>query len=1001
MNDTDTSRDYRDTIFLPKTDFPQRAGLPQREPEWIRHWDETGLYQQMRAAAKGRTPFILHDGPPYANGHIHLGTALNKIIKDIIVRSHQMLGFDASYLPGWDCHGLPIEWKVEEEFRSKNRNKDDVPGDEFRAACRAYATHWVDVQKKEFRNLGIEGEWDNPYLTMAFSSEAATVREFLSVAMKGLLVRGAKPIMWSPVERTALAEAEVEYKDRKVPVVWVKFPVHIELGDKHLQSVLNVSVVIWTTTPWTLPANQAVSFNPKIEYELYEVTEVRSEAELGFAPYVKPGDRLVIAKNLAEDVLNSAKAKSWKSVESVDPQGWTLKHPLHAFDSFFSFNVPMLAGDHVTADTGTGFVHTAPAHGEDDFNVWVESGRKTSDIRQIVDADGKYTSDVPRFAGLEIIRTSGKKRGEAGPANDEVIKALAESGNLLARGLTSIRDAHSWRSKAPVIRRATPQWFIPMDKKSEDGKSLRETAVAAIEATTFYPPTGKNRLMAMVKDRPDWLISRQRNWGVPITLFINAEGRPHTEALARTDAEKLNANILSAIAKGGIEAWFALPVADLFSGTGISPAGWKKVSDVLDVWFDSGTTHAFALRDRGIIDEGKGQADVYMEGSDQHRGWFQSSLLENCATRGFAPFKSVVTHGFVVDKNGRKQSKSEGNTVEPSEVQKKHGIEILRLVTASGDYWNDLGIFDDVINANAETYRKLRNTLRYLLGALDGWTPDEAIAVNDMPGLERFVLHRLAEVDGDVRAAFREFDFKRAMSLVTNFSILDLSALYFDIRKDSLYCDPRAETAAHWDADAATFGNRRRAARTVMLAVLERLLIWLAPVMPFTTEEAFGQSPLKGKASSIHLLALPDVPAGWHDAALGARWEKIFRVRKVVTGALEVERREKRIGASLESAPDVYISDAGLQAALEGEPAADLFITSGVQFLSGDAPPGAFRLDEAPEVAVVHRAAPGIKCKRSWKYFDAASADPAFPDITRRDALAVKALEAAAVRAKP
>ncbi len=990
MTDTNTERDYRDTVFLPKTDFAQRAGLPQREPEWIKHWDEMGLYKEMRKAAKGRAPFILHDGPPYANGHIHLGTALNKIIKDIIVRSHQMMGFDASYLPGWDCHGLPIEWKVEEEFRAKNRSKDDVPGDEFRAACRAYATHWVDVQKKEFRHLGIEGEWDNPYLTMAYESEAATVREFLSVAMKGLIARGAKPIMWSPVERTALAEAEVEYKDRKVPVVWVKFPVRIEAGDKALQPVLNATVVIWTTTPWTLPANQAVSFNPGIAYGLYEVETVASAEELGFAPYAKPGDKFVLADKLAPEVLDAAKVKSHRRIQDVDPTGWTLTHPLVALSPFFDFPVPMLAGDHVTDDAGTGFVHTAPAHGEDDFNVWVESGRKTSDIRQIVDPDGRYTDDVPEpLRGLDIIVTSGKKRGEAGKANNEVIRLLAESGNLLARGITTIRDAHSWRSKAPVIRRATPQWFIPMDKKGPDGKTLRENAVAAIEATKFYPDTGKNRLMAMVKDRPDWLISRQRNWGVPITLFIDSAGRPHTDVLPKADAEKLNKAILNAIAKGGVEAWFSTDVDTIFKAAGLDPKGWEKVTDVLDVWFDSGTTHAFALRDRGLIDEAKGQADVYMEGSDQHRGWFQSSLLENCATRGYAPFKNVVTHGFVVDKNGRKQSKSEGNTVEPEAVQKKHGIEILRLVVASGDYWNDMGIFDDVINANAETYRKLRNTLRYLLGALDGWSDEETVAVKDMPGLERWVLHRLAEVEAEIHAAYKAFDFKRAMSLVVNFAVIDLSALYFDIRKDSLYCDPRGAPIG----DAAAFALRRRAARTVMLAVFERLLDWLKPVVPFTTDEAFSQSPFKTAAKSVHLYDARKRPADWLDPAHGARWDKIFRVRKVVTGALEVERREKRIGASLESAPDVHIADADLIAAFDGEPAADLFITSGARLIPGaGAPADAFRLPEEPGVAVVHKAASGIKCKRSWKYFDPATADPAYPDITPRDALAVRAL---------
>ena len=1014
MTDTAaTDRDYRDTLFLPKTEFPMRAGLPKAEPEWIKRWDALGLYEKLRADAKSRSaePFILHDGPPYANGHIHLGTALNKIIKDIIVRSHQMQGFDASYLPGWDCHGLPIEWKVEEEFRSKNRPKDSVPPEEFRAACRAYAEHWVKVQKAEFRALGIEGEWNDPYLTMAFESEAMIVSEFLDMAMKGGLVRGAKPIMWSPVERTALAEAEVEYHDRKVPVVWVKFPVEAATNqgsfpDPHELLALDPHVVIWTTTPWTIPANQAVSFNPQISYGLYEVTQVMTEEELGFAPYVKVGDKLVLADKLAADALSAAKAKEFQRRGDVNPDNWILRHPLQSLSPFFQHPIPMLAGDHVTDDAGTGFVHTAPAHGEDDYAVWVDNAARrrdrqsvfSTDIRQIVDADGKYTDEVPApLAGLEIIVTSGKKRGEAGKANQEVIRLLAESGNLLARGITTIRDAHSWRSKAPVIRRATPQWFIAMDKPVHNGKTLRELAVKAIAETEFFPATGRNRLSAMVESRPDWLISRQRNWGVPITLFVNAKGEPHTAALPKEQADKLNANIKAAIEKTGVDGWFATPDADFFTGTGVSPDGWEKVTDVLDVWFDSGTTHAFALRKRGIIDNATGQADVYMEGSDQHRGWFQSSLLESCATRGMAPYKKVVTHGMVVDAEGKKMSKSIGNTIEPDEFQKQYGIEILRIWTASADYWDDTRISDEIIKGTVETYRKLRNTLRYLLGALDGYTEEEALPTSEMPSLERFVLHRLAELDRDVRGAFRVFDFKRAMTQIVNFVNVELSAVYFDIRKDALYCDPAFTPGASWDAATAEWGNRRRAVRTVMALVMERLLTWLAPVMPFTTDEAFGESHMKARGPSVHLLQFPETPDGWLDPQLAARWEKIFAVRRVVTGALEVERREKRIGASLEAAPKVIIADKALIDAFEGENAGDIFITSGAELAEGSAgPAGAFTLAEAPGIWVVPEKAAGIKCRRSWKYFDPATADPDFPDITPRDALAVKASDKAA-----
>jgi isoleucyl-tRNA synthetase len=867
------------------------------------------------------------------------------------------------------------------------------------------------------------------------------------MAMKGGLVRGAKPIMWSPVERTALAEAEVEYHDRKVPVIWVKFPIlsvrETKVVGNQVQGLTTfawrngsdlqgASVVIWTTTPWTIPANQAIAFNTEINYSLYEVLETQSEQELGFKPFAGHGDKLVLADDLAENVMSAAKVTKYEKIRAVDPKEIdSCKHPLADSSwassdatalpgsGFFNFPVRMLAGSHVTAEAGTGFVHTAPAHGEDDYLVWQEgqAGRETAHlfyggepeekfatamvdktIRQIVDPDGKYTDEVPApLAGLEIIVTSGKKRGEAGKANNEVIRLLAESGNLLARGVTTIRDAHSWRSKAPVIRRATPQWFIAMDKPVHNGKTLRELAVKAIAETEFFPATGRNRLSAMVESRPDWLISRQRNWGVPITLFVNAKGEPHTAALPKEQADKLNANIKAAIEKTGVDGWFATPDADFFAGTGVSPECWEKVTDVLDVWFDSGTTHAFALRKRGIIDNATGQADVYMEGSDQHRGWFQSSLLESCATRGMAPYKKVVTHGMVVDAEGKKMSKSIGNTIEPDEFQKQYGIEILRIWTASADYWDDTRISDEIIKGTIETYRKLRNTLRYLLGALDGYTEEEALPTSEMPSLERFVLHRLAELDRDVRGAFRVFDFKRAMTQIVNFVNVELSAVYFDIRKDALYCDPAFTPGASWDAATAEWGNRRRAVRTVMALVMERLLTWLAPVMPFTTDEAFGESHMKARGPSVHLLQFPETPDGWLDPQLAARWEKIFAVRRVVTGALEVERREKRIGASLEAAPKVIIADKALIDAFEGENAGDIFITSGAELTQGSAgPDGAFTLAEAPGIWVVPEKAAGIKCRRSWKYFDPATADPAFPDITPRDALAVKASDKAA-----
>jgi isoleucyl-tRNA synthetase len=956
---------YKDTIFLPKTDFPMRGGLPQQEPERLKKWEQDKLYEQLRADAKGRPAFMLHDGPPYANGHIHIGTGMNKILKDLVVRTRQMTGFDADYIPGWDCHGLPIEWKVEEGYRAENRQKRDVSTTEFRKACRDYATGWIDVQRAEFKRLGVVGDWNNPYLTMAYASEAATVKEFLKVAMSDQLKRGAKPVMWSPVEQTALAEAEIEYEDRKATTIWVKFPL-IEgapnLGD--------ASIVIWTTTPWTIPANRAVSFNPEIGYGLYECTAL--EEGLAFQPWIKPGDCIIVADKLVESVMKAAKAASWTKVSAVDPAGLALAHPLRqAGLGGYQYDVPLLPGEHVSDDTGTGFVHTAPGHGDDDYEVWM-ANRKMLEARGLdaripdtVDAFGRYTAECPGFEGLEIIRLDGKKRGEDGPANKAVIDRLIEAGNLLARGTTTLRDAHSWRSKAPVIRRATPQWFIAMDKPDAAGRTLRDKALAAIDATAFTPPRGRERLRSMVEDRPDWLISRQRAWGVPLTLFVNRT----TGEILKDDA--VNARIVAAVEAGGADAWFSAEPA-VFLGDAYDAANFDKINDILDVWFDSGTTHAFTLEDRGK----KWPADVYLEGSDQHRGWFQSSLLESCATRGRAPYDAIVTHGFVVAQDGRKMSKSLGNVIAPQEVCDKYGADIMRIWVASSDFTDDPSFGPDIIAANVETYRKLRNTLRYLLGALDGFTPAEAVARDEMPGLEQWVLHRLAELDMVVRQSQADYDFKAAFHAVLNFCVVDLSAVYFDIRKDALYCD-------------APSSLRRRACRTVMDEVFARLVTWFAPVMVFTCEEAWEHR--HPGAGSVHLQQYPEAPADWLDADLAATWDRIFTVRKAVTGALEVERREKRIGSSLEARVDVAIADPAFLAAFDDEDAADIFITSEANLGGGATTEQgeAMELAEGQILVATSRAA-GVKCARSWKYFDPATADPQFPDITPRDAAAVR-----------
>ncbi|MEZ6030540.1 MAG: isoleucine--tRNA ligase [Hyphomonadaceae bacterium] len=946
---------YKDTLFLPKTDFPMRGGLPQQEPQRLAKWEAEDLYGQLRADAKARKApaFMLHDGPPYANGHIHIGTSMNKTLKDLVVRTRQMTGFDADYIPGWDCHGLPIEWKVEEEYRAAGKQKRDVPMAEFRAACRAYAQKWIDIQRSEFKRLGGAGNWADPYLTMDYASEAATVKEFLKVAMSGQLKRGAKPVMWSPVEQTALAEAEIEYADRKANMIWVKFPIRDGVHN-------DASVVIWTTTPWTIPANRAVSFNPDISYGVYQCESL--EQGLAFEPWIRPGDKLIVADKLAESVMKAAKAASWKKLSDVSAtqlQAMTLAHPLHAAGlGGYAFDVPMLAGGHVTDDAGTGFVHTAPSHGEDDYDVWLATGHKNSDIPNTVDEFGRYTKECPGFDGLGIIEVEGKKRGQDGPANKAVMDKLIEQGALLARGMTTLRDAHSWRSKAPVIRRATSQWFIAMDQplthmKGKEGRTLRQLCLEAIDATAFTPERGRQRIRAMVEERPDWLISRQRAWGVPLTLFVHRE----TGEILKDDA--VNVRIVEAVKAAGADAWFGGDAQE-FLGPTHRAADFEKINDILDVWFDSGTTHAFTLEDRGL----KWPADLYLEGSDQHRGWFQSSLLESCATRGRAPYDAIVTHGFVQAEDGEKMSKSLGNVISPMEVCEKFGADILRIWVASSDYWDDPSFGWNLFNANSDIYRKLRNTLRYLLGALDGFTDAERVPLAEMPSLERWVLHRLAELDDLVTKAYHAYDFKKAFHELLNFCVVDLSAVYFDIRKDSLYCD-------------APSSVRRRACRTVMDEVFTRLTIWFAPVMVFTCEEAWEQRHPDGR--SVHLQQFPKTPEGWLAPAVAAKWDAIFKVRKAVTEALEVERREKRIGSSLEASVAVTVGDTDLLEAFSGEDAAEIFITSGANLVAG-----------GDGVAVSCLRAPGVKCARSWKYFDPASADPEFPDITPRDAAAVR-----------
>ena len=952
------SRDYRETIFLPQTPFPMRGGLPQLEPKLLEAAGD--LYGKVRAArqAAGAPLFVLHDGPPYANGAIHIGHALDKLLKDFVVRSRFALGYDVDYVPGWDCHGLPIEWKIEEEFWAKGRRKDEMSKAEFRARCRDYAAGWIEAQSKEFQRLGVLGDFANRYATMDYRSEAAIVAEFHKFVASGQVHRGSKPVMWSPVERTALADAEIEYHDHVSPTVWVKFPV--VTGPEAFRGA---EVVIWTTTPWTIPANRAIAYNPKIAYALYRVDAI--EADLPFAPWAKAGDRLILAEALAEPVFAAAKIAAWTKVASVDPAGLIAAHPLAALDPGYGFEVPLLAGDHVTEDAGTGFVHTAPGHGADDYMVWIASGRR--EIPETVDENGAYYADVPLFGGLKVLETEGKKSGKFGPANTAVIDRLIEAGTLLARGRLEHSYPHSWRSKAPVIFRNTPQWFIHLDLPLNDevhgGRTLRRTALDAIDATAFHPESGRNRIRAMVESRPDWLISRQRAWGSPLAMFVDkATGQPLVD-------DAVNARIVSLIASEGADAWFMRPASDFLEGR--DPEAYEKIDDILDVWFDSGSTHAFTLEGRN---DSHWPADVYSEGSDQHRGWFQSSLLEACGTRGRAPYKALMTHGFTLNEKGEKMSKSLGNSIEPQDITAKNGAEILRLWTALTDYTEDQRIGPTILQTTVDAYRKLRNTLRYLLGGLDGFTEAERIDVDAMAPLERYILHRLWALDGQVREAYGRFAFAEVVRPLADFCSNDLSALFFDIRRDALYCD-RPDSL------------RRRGCRTVMDLVFERLTIWLGPLLAFTMEEAW--SARFPEAGPNALRVIPDTPAAWRNDAEAERWEVVERVTRVVTGALEVERREKRLGGALEAAPAVHLGDPSLLAAFENLDAAEVFRTSQASLTLGDGPPTAFRLDEVAGVAVEPLRAEGRKCARSWRILPEVGSDPTYPDLSLRDADAV------------
>ncbi|QTH24310.1 isoleucine--tRNA ligase [Rhizorhabdus wittichii] len=940
--------DFRDTVFLPKTDFPMKAGLAQKEPAILAKWAAEDLYGKLRETRAGKTRFILHDGPPYANGDIHMGHAMNKVLKDIIVRSQSLLGKDAPYVPGWDCHGLPIEWKVEEAYRAKKLNKDEVDPVLFRAECRAYAEKWVGVQREQFKRLGVEGDWGDPYLTMNFAAEAAIVGELLKFAESGQLYRGAKPVMWSPVEKTALADAEVEYED----IVSTQIDVAFEIVESKVPELVGAHAVIWTTTPWTIPVNQALAYGPEVEYTLVE----------------KDGRRLLVAADLVGSV--SARignvTKTDRHFIGKDLAGTVARHPMHRLGGFFARPRPLLAGDFVTTDAGTGLVHMAPDHGEDDFFLCKAHG-----IEPVfaVEGDGKYRADWGWLGGQGSV-INPKFNGPEGP----ICADLREAGALLAASADFQHSyPHSWRSKAKVIFRCTPQWFIPMDRSIDadaatpivdasdpvghargNGATLRETALDAIERTRWVPEKARNRIHAMVSGRPDWVISRQRAWGVPIALYVDRK----TGDYLRDPA--VNARIIAAFEAGGADAWFTADHQALL-GPGYDAAHYEPINDILDVWFDSGCTHAFTVEARYGIGT---RADLYLEGSDQHRGWFQSSLLESCGTRGRAPYDAVLTHGFALDGQGRKMSKSVGNVVDPLKIINESGADILRLWVASTDYFEDVRIGKEILAGTSDAYRKLRNTFRYLLGALDGFSDAEKVAPAAMPELERYVLHLLATLDAELKDATAAFEFNRYARALSDFANNDLSAFFFDIRKDSLYCDAPSDP-------------KRRAYRTVLDTLFHALVRYAAPILCFTAEEVWGTRYPDG--GSVHLLTWPEVDAGWKDDDLRMRWELLRRYRTKLTGEIEPLRRGKVIGSSLEVDVAAISYDPGEAALLRSVDLSEIGIVARVEVVDGD-PAVASLAEGSDPIAFEVSKTEAEKCGRCWRHLPEVASDGALCD---------------------
>ncbi len=907
--------EYKDTIFLPKTSFEMRANLPSKEPKILEDWDKEQIFKKLRDKSKGREKFVLHDGPPYANGHIHMGTALNKILKDVIVRTQQMAGKDSIYVPGWDCHGLPIEWKIEEEYRKKGKNKDDVPTVQFRNECREFAEKWIEIQKKEFRRLGVEGDWENPYLTMSNQAEAQIVRELGKFLIDESLYKGAKPVLWSVVEKTALADAEVEYEDHTSNTIYVKFLIS-NSDDKDL---VGSNIVIWTTTPWTIPGNRALAYGNEIDYCNIEVSEVEESS------LAKAGDKLIFAKELLDKVTKEIGISKYSTIKTFKGSNLAQCECLHPFkDLGYNFIVKPFHGEFVNLEQGTGIVHIAPGHGDDDYILGIENN---VDIIQTVEDDGKYNQHAVGFEGEHVYKVDQK-----------IADKLKDFSKLLFQGTLRHSYPHSWRSKAPLIYRNTPQWFISMEKKD-----LRNIALKSIDETIFYPPQGKTRLRSMIETRPDWCVSRQRVWGVPLPLFINKKtGKPIRD-------EKVISRIADIYEKEGSNTWFTED-PQRFLGEEYSAEDYEQVKDVVEVWFDSGSTHAFCLEQRPDL---KWPASMYLEGSDQHRGWFHSSLLESSGTRGRAPYESVLTHGFVVDGKGRKMSKSLGNVISPDEILKQYGVDILRLWVVASDYYDDLKLDKGILQSQAESYRRIRNTFRFLIGNLNDFTQNEIIDEKDFPELEKYLLHRLWEVDQVIKQCVASFNFHLMFTTLLNFCSNDLSAFYFDIRKDVIYCDNLKS-------------HTRRSSRTILNIIFNFLVRWFAPSISFTTEEAWKAM---GNNTSIHLEDFLSCNESYKNQKINEKWSIVKNIRKVATGAIEKIREEKIIRSSLEAHLELYLSK-DIFEKVKDVSFNEVAITSSFKIDIINQNSTGFEIDDLPDIKVKAIKNNGHKCQRCWKYED-------------------------------